>query len=165
MIRFRRLLVLFFSFILIVAHGCNNRGENKTGVSEKAPAVDKISAPEPDISIYEASLNGQVDQVASLLAAGTDVNAKDEEARTALMYAAYNGHTEIIKRLLEKGALVNLCDTNGRTALMLASSGPFPEVVRLLLDHNADPDIADKEEHFTALMYASAEGQLEVVKL
>ena len=48
---------------------------------------------------------------------------------------------------------------------MMASSGPFPETVKLLLDHYADPDIADKEEHFTAIMYASAEGQLEVVRL
>jgi ankyrin repeat protein len=35
----------------------------------------------------------------------------------------------------------------------------------LLLDKYADPNITDDEEHFTALMYAASEGQLDVVKL
>jgi uncharacterized protein len=48
---------------------------------------------------------------------------------------------------------------------MFASSGPFEETVKLLLAHQADPNIADTEKHFTALMYAAAEGQLDVVKL
>ncbi len=48
---------------------------------------------------------------------------------------------------------------------MMASSGPYREAVKLLLDHNADPNITDKEEHFTALMFAAAEGQLDVVKV
>ena len=37
--------------------------------------------------------------------------------------------------------------------------------VKLLLEKYADPNITDDEEHFTALMYAASEGQLEVVKL
>ena len=70
-----------------------------------------------------------------------------------------------VPKLLEKGAFVDHRDVNGRTALMLASSGPFPPAVKLLLDHNADPNIVDNEEHFSALMYAAAEGQLENVKI
>jgi len=37
--------------------------------------------------------------------------------------------------------------------------------VKMLLDQKADPNMVDREEHFTALMYAAAEGQLEVVKI
>jgi ankyrin repeat protein len=48
---------------------------------------------------------------------------------------------------------------------MMASSGPYPAAVKLLLDHQADPDISDNDEHFTALMYAAAEGQMEVVRI
>ena len=81
------------------------------------------------------------------------------------MYASFNGHFEIMRKLIEKGALVNLCDSNGRTALMMASSGPYAEAVKLLLNHYADPNVTDKEEHFTALMYASSEGHLDVVKV
>ncbi|MBN2665522.1 MAG: ankyrin repeat domain-containing protein [Bacteroidales bacterium] len=37
--------------------------------------------------------------------------------------------------------------------------------VKTLLDHQADPDLTDNEEHFTTLMYAAAEGQLDVVRI
>jgi len=49
--------------------------------------------------------------------------------------------------------------------MMFASSGPYTESVRILLKNHADPDMTDKEEHFTALMYAAAEGQTEVAKI
>jgi ankyrin repeat protein len=48
---------------------------------------------------------------------------------------------------------------------MMASSGPYPAAVKMLLDHQADPNITEKEEHYTALMYAAAEGQLENVRI
>lgn len=116
-------------------------------------------------SIFEAALSGLRPEVIAMLDKGVDINAQDEDGRTVLMYASFNGHSELIRDLLLRGAKVNLQDVNGRTALMLAASGPFPDAVKLLLDHNSDPNIIDKEEHFTALMYAAAEGQLEVAKL
>ena len=39
-----------------------------------------------------------------------DVNAKDNEGRTALMAASNYGHTEIVSMLLEMGADVNAKD-------------------------------------------------------
>jgi len=122
-------------------------------------------APDQNISIHEAALNGQMGSVKNDLEKGIDVNSRDPEGRTALMYASYNGHTEVVKILIEKNALVNLADNYGRTALMMASSGPFPATVKMLLDHQADPDLKDTDEHFTALMYAAAEGHLDVVKI
>lgn len=147
--------------------GCRGQTENK---NKKEPLIqtsrEVVNAkPVRDNSFFEAALNGQFVEIKKLLENGTDVNLKDQEGRTALMYAAFNGHTVIMEKLLEKGASVNLRDAYGRTALMLASSGPFPAAVKLLLDHRADPDMADGEEHFTALMYAAAEGQLEIVQL
>ena len=53
----------------------------------------------------------------------------------------------------------------GRTALLYASTGPFAGTVRLLLENKADPNIVDADEHFTPIMHAAAEGQLEVVKI
>ena len=61
--------------------------------------------------------------------------------------------------------LGNVKDKNGRTALIYASSGPFPKLVQLLINNNAEVNIADSVEHFTALMFAASEGQLENVKI
>jgi ankyrin repeat protein len=47
---------------------------------------------------------------------------------------------------------------------MYAASGSNHETVRVLLEAGADPNIRDKVEQFTALMFAAAEGQLEVVQ-
>ena len=43
--------------------------------------------------------------------------------------------------------------------------GPAEAQTRDVLQQPAEIDVADSEEHFTALMYAAAEGQLEVVRL
>ncbi len=157
--------IVFLLLGCALSAGCKN--SNRQSKESTSEAIGQVSTPKPvpEISIHEAALNGLQNEVTDLLSSGLDVDTTDPEGRTALMYAAFNGHTEIIRRLLEKGALVNKTDLYGRTALMMASSGPFPETVKLLLDHYADPDIADKEEHFTAIMYASAEGHLEVVRL
>ena len=163
--RFKTYIIvsLFLPYFLIT--GCKTQNENTKGVV--MPVSREVSSIKPtqNISIHQAALDGQLSQLMELLVEGLNVNSQDKEGRTALMYAAFNGHTEIIRKLIEKGALVNLCDIYGRTALMMGSSGPYPDAVKVLLDHQADPNIADKEEHFTALMYAAAEGQSEVAKL
>ena len=114
--------------------------------------------------LREAASLGKVETVRRALSLGTDVDALDEGARTALLLAAFDGHTDTVRLLLENKADINHRDSAGRTALMYASSGPNSETVQLLLNAGADPDIADKDEGFTALMFAAAEGQVEVVQ-
>ncbi|KPL20242.1 MAG: hypothetical protein AMJ75_12065, partial [Phycisphaerae bacterium SM1_79] len=62
--------------------------------------------------LIQASKDGNIQSVKNLLSESANVNAKDYQNRTPLMWAAYNGHTEVIKLLLEKNADVN-AKTNG----------------------------------------------------
>lgn len=118
----------------------------------------------PDIkAFHEAALHGHADKVREAVAAGTDMETEDEMGRTALMLAAFNGHDTVIDLLLNAGAEIDHRDQSGRTALMFASTGPNPKAVARLLDAGAEVDLVDKEEHFSALMYAAAEGQAAVV--
>ena len=50
-----------------------------------------------------------------------DVNAKDKDGKTALMYALDSGHTKFAKELIKNGADINAADSSGRTVLMYAS--------------------------------------------
>jgi len=149
-----KLLITGVLFIpVFIVTGCKTKNKSKKAAAiQSVREAGSIINPAQKISIHEAALNGQSAGVMNSLEEGVDVNARDQDGRTALMYAAFNGYTEIMEKLIQKGALVNLCDNLGRMALMFASSGPYPVSVRLLLINRADPDIADKEEHFTALM-------------
>ena len=70
----------------------------------------------PDISIHDAAYEGNIEVAKQNLAAGTDVNAKNEWGdgeSTPLHYAAFNGHKELAELLIEKGANVNAKDGIG----------------------------------------------------
>lgn len=162
-----KLLLIAVLFIpVFIITGCKTKNESKNVAPIQLPRqVGSIPKPAQNISIHEASLNGQSDEVMKRLSEGVNIDSRDEDGRTALMYAAFNGYTELMEKLIQRGASVNLYDNFGRTALMFASSGPFPSAVKLLLTNQADPNIADKDEHFTALMYAAAEGQTDIARL
>lgn len=51
--------------------------------------------------------NGSVEEIKVLIDAGADVNAKDKDGMTALMYAAKdNDNPEVIKAIIDAGAVV-----------------------------------------------------------
>ena len=94
------------------------------------------------------------DAVKKLLAAGADVNEKDEQyGSTPLMMAAsYTGYEDMVKLLLENGADPNLQDKTYGTTALIAGAGISKEMVEMLLDHGADIKIKrfDGTSAFTA---------------
>ncbi|PCC68422.1 Ankyrin repeat [Nannocystis exedens] len=82
--------------------------------------------------------------VASLLAAGADATARDENGATALHHAARVGkQAEVARALLAAGVAADAVDRAGWSALDHASDAGFAEV---LLDAGADPDGHAPEE-------------------
>ena len=71
----------------------------------------------PDISIHKAATFGNIEAVKQHLAAGTDVNAKDDNGFPPLHLAADRGHTEVVELLITKGAEVNAQSDGGNTPL------------------------------------------------
>lgn len=159
---------LLFIFIFMACNRSPGSNNQETGNAEELSGnVEEkaASSPAAEEEMRQAALEGDGENVNKLLEAGTQVNAMDQEGHTALMFAAFNGHSEIVLALLENGAGVDRRDLMGRTALLYASTGPFPETVKILLDKGAKPNIIDSDEHFTPLMHAAAEGNLDVVKI
>jgi ankyrin repeat protein len=133
--------------------------KNNTQPKENSKPVVSVQ------EFHDAAYNGNLEKVKLAIETGIQVNIIDESGKNALMLAAFNGHTEIMKILIKEDVSVNSKDNTDRTALIYASTGPFPQTVQLLIDNNAEVNVFDNVEHFTALMFAASEGQLEVVKI
>ena len=90
------------------------------------------------VDIHKAAELGNIEVVKQHIAAGTDVNAKDDWGGTPLHYAAIKGHKEIVELLIAKGAAVNAKSSDGGTPLDWAEETGFnKETADLLRKHGA----------------------------
>ena len=99
------------------------------------PAPEPPTAKAPDISIWDAAEEGNVEAVKQHLAAGTDVNAGDEDASTPLHYAVAFSHKETAELLIAKGADVNTKNELGETPLDWVLWCMQPKIADLLRKH------------------------------
>lgn len=91
-----------------------------------------------------------VEVVRLMLARGADVNARDDQGRTAIMCC---DNATIYRLLMEKGARTNVRDREGRTLLMMAAASGKRSVVEYLLKCGVDVQSRDNAGR-NALMYA-----------
>ena len=89
-----------------------------------------------------------------LVRKGADLEARNNEGATALMF--YCGHnSELIKKaLIEAGANVNVRDDEGMTPLINAAAYGELEAVRALIQANSDVNVYTAEQRKTPLMFA-----------
>ncbi|KXS16534.1 hypothetical protein M427DRAFT_134136 [Gonapodya prolifera JEL478] len=104
-----------------------------------ADRVEKVQE-----SFIRAASNGQLDRVLHILTTNNlkkylDLNAKDEQGSTALIYAAASGHEQIVHTLLSAGASVDVTDKAGWTALSWSSTNNFSSISTMLLENGAKP--------------------------
>ena len=108
-------------------------------------------------ALWELCRYGKLDEVRAELARGGDVNDKDPNGPTALMFAVLKGHNSIVKLLLEQPAVKTNEKDNfgGYTALHWAARHNNAEGARMLLLHPGF-NSANSTNNFgaTALMWA-----------
>lgn len=73
----------------------------------------------------------------------TNVNEKDRDGRTMLMFAALYERLSVVDYLLSRGADINAGDNNGFTALHFAVQANNAEMVEKLLLSGADANAGD----------------------
>ena len=121
-------------------------------------SVPQVSAQEkpdpPETSIWTAAIRGSVTLIEQHIAAGTDVDARKEDAngQTPLYYAAEKDRAEAVRVLLEAGADPNKTVTRdyfaskfhqGTTPLHIAVYKNSTASVRVLMARGADLTLAD----------------------
>jgi ankyrin repeat protein len=94
---------------------------------------------------------------------------------TALMMAAIEGYSDLVSLLIEAKSNLNIVSASGKTALMHAISGYDYEnegkiessklsIIQRLVHAKADLSIKDKEDQWTALMYALSRDSSDAVR-
>ncbi len=112
--------------------------------------------------VFQAIRAGDLAGVRSELAGGADVNARDLEGSTPLMYAAlYTSDTACMRMLLDRGADPNASNGAGGTALIWGTG--TLEKVKLLVEHGADVNARSKLGKSALLVAASRDGAGPIV--
>ena len=85
----------------------------------------------------KAAKSGNDWEVKQLLLAGADVNLKDNQNWTALMYAVrFQENTNVVKLLIDAGAQVDVENSFGNSAFIIASYyNNNPEILNLLIKY------------------------------
>jgi len=79
-----------------------------------------------------AALGGSVDEMAAILAKGTDVNSPDYTHFTPLMFGVTSRKIEVVRFLVENGADVHARTLDGETAAGIAAEWKAQEVLKYL---------------------------------
>jgi len=98
-----------------------------------------------------------------LIDSGVDVNVKDKNGNTALIWNIVSGGIDIIRLLIDSGAEVNMQDKVGRTPLMWAVREKEYDIVKLLIDSGADFNIRDHAGE-TVLTLAKDDDIIDLLK-
>ena len=114
-------------------------------------------------ALFSAIDNKETETVINLLKEAK-VDAKDDNGKTALMYALDMMNTEIIGTLVDAGANVDAKDSNGKTVLMYAIETMNPEICNKFINENTDINAKDNYAK-TLLMYALETRDLELSKM
>ena len=94
--------------------------------------------------VFLAQFDNDLTALRKLLDAGEDVDARDRDGNTVLIYAAGFAQTAFVRELIARGADVNAQDKEGHTALHAAAGTHSLEIVELLLRHGANVDACDR---------------------
>ena len=126
---------------------------------EFALAASAIAA-----SVADAAEQRDEAGIRTLLRAGADVNAAQEDGTTALHWAAYYDDAKIVALLVRAGANVNSVNRYGAPPLAEACTNRNAAVVKLLLEAGANPKATMKGGE-TVLMLAARSGSAEAVEM
>ena len=108
----------------------------RRGIDEK-----RSKKPVAEDVVVRAAKAGDVDGLAKAIAAGADVNARDDKGWSALIYVADKGYVLLLEPLLAAKADPDMRLADGATALFIAVVRRHSEIAAALVKAGADPKI------------------------
>jgi ankyrin repeat protein len=139
-------------------------GDRRAALAMIAQGAD-VNQTQPDgtTPLHWAVYRVDRELVGALLKKGARAGVVNRYGASPLAEAARVANPELLAMLLEAGADANVANEDGQTPLMLAARTGNVAIAKLLLEHGAD---VNRREHFrdqSALMWAAAEGHVDMV--
>jgi len=122
------------------------------------------TGPDGSTAIMYAAANGDLELVRALIKAGANVKLESQLGTSAITEASIIGSAPIIDALLKAGADPNFKTPNGETPLMAAARSGKVDAAKALLDAGADINAKETWGEQSALMWAAAQRQADMVK-
>jgi ankyrin repeat protein len=141
------------------------QGDRATALRLLAKGADP-NAPGPDgtTAVMWAASHDDLELVRALIKAGANVKLKNQFGTSALTEAAIIGSAPIIGALLKAGADPNSKNPEGETPLMAVARSGNVEAAKRLVEARADVNAEENWGGQSALMWAAAQSQAEMVK-
>ncbi len=101
-----------------------------------------------------AALSSRLSVMQSLLEAGADIDARNKDRSTALLFAVYEEQWTSVDFLLNAGASIDIKLPNGLNTLFFATLVNNYDVAERLLKAKADPNVIHSVSNYTPLVVA-----------
>jgi ankyrin repeat protein len=144
--------LLLAAALLAVAHGAT---------AQTAPSAAEVAAYD---GLHRAAYLGDLDAIRSLIAAGADLDARDDNGRTPAHVAAFASNDAALEVLAARGADMNALDNQVYDVLTIAAVANDPDLVSLALRLGNRPDLITSIYDGTALIAAAHLGHQDVVR-
>lgn len=138
-------------------------GSSATRLIDRPENVDRYNL-HGRTALINATIDGKIKAVKSLLGAGANPNSRDQKGNTSLILAAANGQKDIAELLLNHDVDANIQNNDGWTALMFSAWSGHTEIVKLLLTSDADTNLKNNKR-LPASSLASTQGHWGIVTL
>jgi ankyrin repeat protein len=144
---------------VLLAHGANPNARLKTPTTQRAHTPGEPTLNEGSTPLMRAAKNGDSAALRLLLASGAEVDARQKNGTTALMFAAGIGYgtgtfandyatpaelLESVRVLVAAGADVNAVSEAGQTPLHFGAQAS-DDIVKFLASSGAKLDVKDKQ--------------------
>lgn len=151
--------MLIIAMVLTLVACSNEQTSSAQVTKEKTVKTKEVKAPSMDI--HAAAFMGNVKAIQQHVAAGTDLNKKDQYGSTPLGIAATFGKTDVAKALINGGADLHAINNDGSTPLHIAAFFCRAEIVKALLAKGADKSLKNKYGSTPYQSVAGAYGDVE----
>ena len=145
---------------LLIAAG----GHWGTDCASIGEAVNPVNAVPPCLDLHQAAAGGHVSAVATLLATGATLDARDGDDNTPLHLSADGGHAAVVSLLIQATASLNVKNNDDDTPLHLSADGGHTAVVSLLIQATASLNVKNNDND-TPLHLAVGGGHAAIVAL